>query len=335
MSAQPVEIAIAGARIALAPLPGGGTKVTANLTNAHAKPAIEEWETVYSEDVIRAILDHDPRYWRLHGELVREESPEGIQRALTYYLLSFLSEKDFENKRILDFGCGCGASTLALSRLFPTAIIVGLDRLEECLKVCRLKARDAKCDRLSFVTPASDSSLPHDIGYFDYVVLCGVYEHLLPHERTALLRDLWSHLHVGGALFIAQTPNWYFPFETHITRYPLLHYLPRPLAYPIARRAYKRIWGSDQPWEELLRLGLHGASVREIKHILSQGQNRLRFLKPSRLGMNDSLDIWRATLDKSESGRMKELTFYALKAIKKITGLEIPPYITVAVQKEA
>ncbi len=335
MSAQSIEISISGARIALTPLPGGGTRVTAHLTNAHSEPKIEEWETVYSEDVVRAILDHDPRYWRLHGELVREESPQDIQHALTYYLLSFLSEKDFENKRMLDFGCGCGASTLALSRLFPTAAIVGLDRLEECLKVCRLKARDAKCDRLSFLSPTTDSSLPQDIGYFNYVVLCGVYEHLLPHERTALLRDLWRHLHIGGALFIAQTPNWCFPLETHITRYPLLHYLPKPLAYPIARRAYKRIWGLDQPWEELLRLGLHGASVREIKNILAHGQNRFRFMKPCRLGMSDSLDIWRATLDKSESGRMKELTFFALKTIKRTTGLEIPPYITVALQKEA
>ncbi len=32
---------------------------------------------------------------------------------------------------------------------------------------------------------------------------------------------------------------------------------------------------------------------------------------------------------------MKELTFFALKALKRITGLEIPPYITAAVQKEA
>lgn len=334
MSYQSLEIGISDAHLRVTPLPGGGARVTAKVTDGHSEVRVEEWETRYSVDVIRAILDHDPRYWRLHGELVREESPEGIQRALTYYLLSFLSEQDFQNKRILDFGCGCGASTLALSRMFPSAAIVGLDRLEECLRVCRLKARDAECDRLSFVSPASDSSLPSNIRDFDYVVLCGVYEHLLPDERSSLLLDLWSHLTTQGVLFIAQTPNWYFPFETHITRYPLLHYLPGPIAYPIARSAYKRIWGQDQPWEELLRLGLHGASVREITRILSSGNNQFNLLKPCRLGIQDCLDIWHVTLDKSESGRLKQLTFMVLKTIKRMTALEIPPYISVAVRKE-
>ena len=240
MIEKPKEIRISDACLRVTPTPDGGARVIATVNLGEGEPIVEEWETRYSLDVIMAILDHDPRYWRLHGELVRDESPHGIQHALTYYLLSFLSEQDFANKRILDFGCGCGASTLALSRMFPSAAIVGLDRLEECLRVCRLKARDAKCDRLSFVSPASDSSLPPSIGQFDYAVLCGVYEHLLPNERSSLLADLWSRLIPGGVLFIAQTPHWYFPVETHITRYPLLQYLPRFLAYPIAREAYKK-----------------------------------------------------------------------------------------------
>ncbi len=335
MTYLPIEMSISDAHIHVTPLPHGGTRVNATVFRGEGKPIVEEWETRYSVDVIKAILDHDPRYWRLHGELVREESPQGIQHALTYYLLSFLSEQDFEKKRILDFGCGCGASTLAMARMFPTAEIVGLDRLEECLRVCRLKARDVRCDRLSFVSPVSDSSLPKDIGNFDYVVLCGVYEHLLPEERVSLLLDLWSRLTPSGVLFIAQTPNWSFPVETHFTRYPLLQYLPRSLAYPIAKRAYKKIWGQDQPWEELLRLGLHGATVREIEKIIRRDrQNRLSLLRPCRLAVEDSLDIWLATLDKSESGRVKQMIFVVLKTIKRITGLEIPPYLTVAIRKE-
>lgn len=51
--------------------------------------------------------------------------------------------------------------------------------------------------------------------------------------------------------------------------------------------------------------------------------------------MQDSLDIWRATSDKSESERIKQLTFVALKTIKMIVGLEIPPYISVAIRKAA
>ena len=83
---------------------------------------------------------------RLISELTREEGSSGLELGLKYYTLSFLPDEDFVGKRLLDFGCGCGASTFALSRIFPKTHILGLDRLQDCIDVCNLKKEQLGID---------------------------------------------------------------------------------------------------------------------------------------------------------------------------------------------
>ena len=142
----------------------------------------------------------------------------------------------------------------------PNSHILGLDRLEDCIRVCNLKKEQLNLDRVSFVTSTSDDHLPAALGHIDYVILCGVYEHLLPPERKSLLHAIWNMLPIGGVLFIAQTPNRYSPIGTHVTRIPMVNFLPDSLAFHVGHWAMKKQYGVDADWERLLRGGFRGGT---------------------------------------------------------------------------
>ena len=67
------------------------------------------FDSYYGVKVAQALLDMGGAE-RLISELTREEGPSGLEQGLKYYTLSFLSDEEFVGKRLLDFGCGCGAS---------------------------------------------------------------------------------------------------------------------------------------------------------------------------------------------------------------------------------
>jgi SAM-dependent methyltransferase len=235
---------------------------------------VQSCVTAYPEEMIQRILElKDPTY--LCDEILREESPDYVQRALYFDLLSYCDPQDFAGRRLLDFGCGAGASTMILARMFPQSCIVGIELEERLLSIAKLRARHYGYDNVELLLSPSPQSLPDDLGTFDFVVLSAVYEHLLPAERCAVLRQIWDSLRVGGTLFLNQTPSRYFPVETHTTGLPLINYLPDRLALLYARSASKAKLGSSD-WDELLRRGIRGGSVREIMGLLSGGAGQHR-----------------------------------------------------------
>lgn len=290
------------------------------------------FESYYGERVAKALLDMGGAE-RLTSELTREEGHSGLELGLKYYTLSFLPDEDFVGKRLLDFGCGCGASTFALSRIFPNSNILGLDRLEDCIKVCNLKKEQLGLDRVSFVTSSSDDQLPSTLGHIDYCILCGVYEHLLPLERRSLLHAIWGMLPVEGVLFIAQTPNRYSPIGTHVTRIPMVNFLPDRLAFHVGRWAMKKQYGIDADWERLLRGGFRGGTAHEIERILRETGTEPLFIQPGRLGVRDPIDIWNMTKDSSNLGLVKQLAGQFCRVFKSLTGITVAPYINLAIRK--
>ena len=290
------------------------------------------FESFYGAKVAQALLDMGGPE-RLISELTREEGPSGLQLGLKYYTLSFLPDEEFVGKRLLDFGCGCGASTFALSRIFPQTHILGLDRLEDCIEVCNLKKEQLGLDRVSFVASGSDDQLPSVLGHIDYCILCGVYEHLLPPERHSLLHAIWDRLPSGGVLFVAQTPNRYSPIGTHVTRIPLVNFLPDTLAFYVGHWAMKKNYGIDADWERLLRGGFRGGTAHEIEQIFHETGDKPDFLPATRLGIRDSIDIWDVTKDSSNLGALKTFAVEFCRVFKTLTGKTIDPYINLAVRK--
>ena len=201
---------MASPRVLVTKLPSGKNRIVVEGIRASLR---REWETHYPEWLIESILElKGPAF--VCDEIARDESPEYTAVALKRMLLAYLEERQFERASILDFGCGAGAGTVSLSRSFPHARIVGVELRARSVEVARSRCRFYGLKNVEFLVSPSGSELPRDIGTFDFVVLSGVFEHLLPAERTAVMPMLWNALAPGGTLFIHETPNRHFPLET-------------------------------------------------------------------------------------------------------------------------
>jgi 2-polyprenyl-3-methyl-5-hydroxy-6-metoxy-1,4-benzoquinol methylase len=198
-------------------------------------------------------------------ELCRVGHGSYVERNLRAVLFEFADQIDFVGARVLDFGCGAGASTIVLGRLLPEASFVGVDLHEDALEVARLRVAHHGVEA-EFLRSPGPLELPELPGPdFDHVVLNAVWEHMLPDERPLLLGRLLDVLRPDGLLFVSETPPRWWPVEAHTTGLPLLNYLPRPLAHWAARRS-PRLSG-EETWEELLRGGFRGGSVRELRKL--------------------------------------------------------------------
>jgi SAM-dependent methyltransferase len=253
-------------------------------------------ETSYPLDLIRSILEVKGAAW-ICDEISRDQDPASIQSFFEHDFLPYVGASEFEGKRILDFGCGSGSSTMVLARMFPRSEIVGVELSPEYLEIARERQRFYGYGNVCFRLSPAGTAMPSDLGPFDFVVMSAVYEHLLPDERRAVMPQLWAHLRPGGCLLLNQTPHRFFPFESHTTGLPLINYLPDRLAHFVARRFSTRDLGRES-WESLLRKGIRGATEREILESLGPAEpdSLPALLSPRPPRYRDRVDVWYAAL---------------------------------------
>lgn len=328
------------AEITITELGEGRRCVTVKSAGFRLSEADRSIETRYPVELIDKIFRlKGPQY--APDEIRRDEDPQYTRACLETDLLAYVPLEAFRHKRMLDFGCGAGASTLVLARLFPESEIAGIELDEKLLSVAHARAAFYGYDNLSFHCSPNSKTLPPNMGEFDYVILSAVFEHLLPDERQQVLGQIWSLLKPGGIFFLNQTPNRWFPFEGHTTQLPLMNYLPDKAAGAYARRFSKMV-SSEVTWPQLLRRGIRGGSVREILGILKGAQPRFRpvLLTPQQAGFQDRIDLWYAGYAVSiakKYPRVKVLQLaikYLAKVIYKVSGVVFLPTISLAIQKK-
>jgi len=291
-------------------------------------------ETRYSLDLIKSIIDVKGPAW-LCDEIAREEDPLGLQTDLSILLSSYLDKKDLINKKILDFGCGCGGSTLNLHRMFSNSLVIGVELEESFLSVANSRVKYYGYQNITFLKSPKPNKLPDQLGEFDCIFLSGVYEHLLPSERIPLMLQIWEHLKIGGIIFIVQTPDKRFPFEAHTTKLPLINYLPDNIVLFLTNTFSKKV-DHKASWLELLRAGIRGTTPGEIRSVLSQSPFPPVILHPNSNKIKRQSDIWyssaRMRLSERYRGIRKQLILLSIDFLVG-TGVPIAPYISLAVRK--
>jgi 2-polyprenyl-3-methyl-5-hydroxy-6-metoxy-1,4-benzoquinol methylase len=278
-------------------------------------------------DLIKLILDVKGA-GALCDEIRRDEDPDFVQKFLKNDLFAYFRPADFENKTILEFGCGGGASTHILARMFPHSEITGVELFESLLSIARRRAAAFRLDNVRFLQSPGGDSLPEDLGTFDFIILSAVYEHLLPHERKTILPALWRHLRPGGYLFINQTPNSLFPFELHTTMLPFINYFPDSVALKMARRFSKRV-RRDESWEELLRKGIRGATEREILSRLDAAE----MMEPRYNNLRDRIDLYYLNTNSARMKTIKSAAKIFIKAVRRVSGITLVPDLSLAFRK--
>lgn len=132
-------------------------------------------------------------YQRLHDLEERHWWSIGM-RAIAAGLLSDRM-RDSRGLRILDAGCGTGGTLTWLSRLAPSATVVGIDYSGFALAYCRR--------RRGGLAQASVTHLPFVGSAFDVIVCADVIQHLPRDGSDAVaLREFHRVLRPGGGFFL-------------------------------------------------------------------------------------------------------------------------------------
>jgi len=199
----------------------------------------EEFETIYPKELLRKIAKIKTPEW-LKNEIDRSESNNYVEPVIRNSLLSYIEQSAFKNKTILDFGSGSGSSSILLSRLFPESNIIGIEMVEDFVSIALDRIKFLGIKNIQFIKSESAKALPENLKEVDYVVMCGVYEHLLPDERNKIFLEVWRKIKKGGTLFLFETPYSLYPIEFHTTLgLPLINYFPDLITEFIAKKFSK------------------------------------------------------------------------------------------------
>jgi predicted O-methyltransferase YrrM len=292
--------------------------------------AVTTLDTSYPVELIQQILEVKGVDW-LCDEISRDEDPQSIQRSFETDFLPYVGLAEFEGKRILDFGCGSGSSTMVLARMCPRSEIVGVELSPEYLAIAEARRRFYGYTNITFKLSPQGTTIPQDLGPFDFVVMSAVFEHLLPEERPVIMAALWSQLKSGGCLLLNQTPHRFFPFESHTTGLPLINYLPDRLAHAMARRFSTRGLG-EETWKSLLRKGIRGATEREVLRSIGshEPQSRPVLLKPRLL--KDRIDVWYLALGQKHRA-IKIACREMLRVVERVFGTTLVVNLALVIGK--
>jgi SAM-dependent methyltransferase len=263
-------------------------------------------------------------------DLLSRLDPKGqVARILTTQIRAYVDPESLAGARLLDFGCGVGASSLALARFLPHTEIVGVELNAEKVRIgTLLKSQDGFTNLCFLASPAGDR-LPAAIGTFDIIMLSAVYEHLLPEERPVVMPLLWAALRPGGIIFINQTPHRWFPKEHHTTNLWGVNYLPDRLACTMARFSARDV--RDDDWPTLLRKGIRGGTEPSIVSELTSGRtHEARILQPTHF--RDRTEHW--LQHTSERYRwIKRALAIGFRLSDRMFGTIPATHVNVAIQK--
>src|SRR5439155_1546292 len=138
---------------------------------------------------------------------------------------------------VLEVGCSFGHMTEYLAEQREIATIHAFDADPQFVEIARANVDELRLGRVRDVRLFSNDEtrrLPWPDGAFDLVLAIGVIEHL-PRDRRAQVDEYYRVLAPRGHIAILDTPNRFFPLETHSIGLPLVQWMTPSVAYRYAR----------------------------------------------------------------------------------------------------
>jgi SAM-dependent methyltransferase len=192
-----------------------------------------EYVTLYSARVLRMLIER--------------KGPARTPPYLTYKetrgphflgpLFRYLRTRAVSGLSVLEVGCSFGHMTEYLAEQPEVASIVTFDTDPAFAAIVRAKVAELGLGKVREVARFGNDEtrrLPWADGAFDLVLAVGVVEHLPARNRRAQVDEYYRVLAPGGHIAILDTPNRWFPLETHSVGLPLVQWLPPRLAWRYA-----------------------------------------------------------------------------------------------------
>jgi 2-polyprenyl-3-methyl-5-hydroxy-6-metoxy-1,4-benzoquinol methylase len=158
-------------------------------------------------------------------------------------LFAWLRAGRHEALRVLEVGCSFGHITEWLAEQPEVTEIRTFDTDARFVEIVRVKREELALKSVvdvRLLTQDETCKLPWRDGAFDVVLVLGVVEHLPARTRRRQVDEYYRVLAPHGHIAILDTPNRWFPLETHSIGLPLVQWMPPPLAYRYARTCRPR-----------------------------------------------------------------------------------------------
>jgi SAM-dependent methyltransferase len=192
------------------------------------------YTTVYSARVVQMLVERKgparaPQYFsfrEIRGRLFLDP------------LFAYLRGRGARALEVLEVGCSFGHITEYLAAHPDVGDITTFDTDPAFAAIARLKVEEMGLSRVREVRLLSNDEtrrLPYPDRQFDLVLVLGVVEHLPVRGRRQIVDEYYRVLAPGGHIAILDTPNRFFPLETHSVGLPLIQWLPAPAAYAYAK----------------------------------------------------------------------------------------------------
>lgn len=194
------------------------------------------YPTRYSARVIRLLVER-----------------KGLRRAPLYFdfketrghhflspLFTYLRARGAGQLRVLEVGCSFGHMTEYVAEQPETEALSTFDTDPTFVTLVRAKVEELGLTVVREVLHLDQDAtcrLPWPDGGFDLVLVVGVVEHLPVRWRRRQVDEYYRVLAPGGHLAVLDTPNRWFPLETHSVGLPLVQWMPPRLAWRYARLA--------------------------------------------------------------------------------------------------
>jgi len=138
-----------------------------------------------------------------------------------------------DGARVVEIGCGTGASTVALAE--QGARVVGYDIDAGALAVADKRRELFNLDSIRLNHASAVEIDGAELSDADFVVFFASLEHMTLDERIAALSRVWSSLKTGAFLVVIDAPNRLWWFDSHTSSLPFYGWLPDDLAVLYAR----------------------------------------------------------------------------------------------------
>jgi ubiquinone/menaquinone biosynthesis C-methylase UbiE len=178
---------------------------------------------------------------------------------------------DFENKKILDFGCGEGGFSVALAIKFPNSQIDGIDLLD-AQKVANKIKKEKSLTNLRFIIGRSEKVESHS---YDYVFSHDSFEHF--EDPVYVLSEMIRLVKYGGSVLIKFGPTWAGPYGRHMggtirKDRPWVHLLVPEKTIMRVHSVYHNRSVLFEKYKDL-EVGLNKMTISKAKRIINSFEN--------------------------------------------------------------